>query len=158
MALTLFLSTILILLIASHVLEPNLFPQIGLVWGADAYGSDIQFIEVYQWNGTAYNLVENFTSSGGSCRVVENNTIKFIVGIKFNKTLASDNAEAISFTRVYSNITDGGSIWNNEELNHTSIDSDANFYYLKENGVWNETGKPSSGVTYNCSFLYQGYY
>jgi hypothetical protein len=82
----------------------------------------------------------------------------FTVGIQINSTLASSTAEAISYTRVYMNITDGGSIWNNVELNNTACELSGSYYYLTEQGHWNATGKPVAGVTYACSVLYQAYY
>ena len=129
--------------------------QIGTVLAIDSYGNDITHIEIWQYNGTSWNLKANFTSSGQSVRVVDGQAVKFIVGIKFNATLASSSSEAISYTRVYMNIT---SIWNNKELNNTSCSLVGSFYYLKEQGIWSVTGYPQSGVTYSCTVLYQGYY
>ena len=129
---------------------------IRLAWAADAYGNDIQFVEIHQYNGTDWNLVENFTSSGGSCRVHDGWPTNFSVSIKFNSTFASSTAEAISYTRVYMNISE--SVWTNEELNNTACSLVGSFYILEEQGHWNQTGKPESGVTYECSVLYQGYY
>jgi len=127
-----------------------------LAFASDSYGDDINFIEVWQWNGSDYMLEANFTSTGGSCLVVEDEAVKVIVSIKFNDTLASSEAEAISYTRVYMNISEG--IWTNEEMNNTSCVHSGDFYWLKEEGVWNQTGYPVSGVTYECGVLYQGYY
>ena len=129
---------------------------IHLAWAADAYGNDIQFVEIHQYNGSAWNLVENFTSSGGSTRVHDGWPTNFSVSIKFNSTFASSTAEAISYTRVYMNISQ--SVWTNEELNNTACSLIGDFYVLEEEGHWNQTGKPESGVTYECSVLYQGYY
>jgi len=125
------------------------------VFAVDSYGNDINFIEVWQYNGTDYILLANFTSSGGSVRVHDNWVINFTVGIRFNSTLASSTAEAISYTRVYMNIT---GIWINVELNNTSCTLIGNYYYLTEQGHWNQTGYPEAGVTYTCSIVYQGYY
>ena len=130
------------------------------VYAADAEGNDINFVEVWQWNGTDYDLKGNVTLSGQSVIVNDNQTVKFIVSIKFNSTLASSQNEAVSFTRVYMNITyDSSFIWQNKELNNTSVSGPSGgFYWIKENGVWNSTGYPAAGVTYECSILYQGYY
>ena len=127
-----------------------------LGFASDSYGDDINFIEVWQWNGSDYVLEANFTSNGGSCLVADNKAIKVIVSIKFNDTLASSEAEAISYTRLYMNISEG--IWTNVELNNTSCVHSGDFYWLKEDGIWNQTGYPVSGVTYECGVLYQGYY
>jgi len=130
--------------------------SVRLVFAADVHGNDINYIEVWQWNGTGYELRANFTSTGQSVRVEENYTIKFVVEIQFNATLAADTAEAISYTRVYMNISEG--VWSNEELNNTSCSLIGNFYHLKEEGVWNQTGLPAEGVSYVCQVAYQGYY
>jgi glycerol-3-phosphate dehydrogenase len=129
-----------------------------IVYAADSYGNDINFVEVWQYNETAWNLLANFTTTGGSVRVHDSWVMNFTVGIKVNSTLVSSSAEAISYTRVYMNITDGGTIWNNVELNNTACSLVGSYYYLTEQGHWNATGKPSAGVTYACSILYQAYY
>lgn len=129
---------------------------IHLAWAADAYGNDVEFVEIYQYDGSAWNLVENFTSSGGSCRVHDGWPTNFTVSIKFNSTLASSTAEAIDYTRLYMNISE--SIWTNEELNNTACSLVGSFYILTEEGHWNQTGKPVAGTTYECSVSYQGYY
>jgi hypothetical protein len=113
---------------------------LNLVYAADSYGNDINWVAVYQWNGTAYVLRWNITSSGVTYRITDNQTTKFVVNIKFSSTLASSTVEAISYTRVYMNITDGGTVWLNEELNNTSCTLVGSFYILNENGVWNSTG------------------
>lgn len=148
----------LLLILLSGYLVSNIMNYDGVinVFASDSYGDDINFIEVWQWNSSHYVLEANFTSTDQSCLIVENQPIKIIVSIKFNDTLASSEAEAISYTRVYMNISEG--IWTNEELNHTSCFHSGDFYWLKENGVWNQTGYPVAGVTYECSVLYQGYY
>lgn len=137
---------------------PSPFTAIHLAYCADSYGNDINYIKVWQYNGTAWNLLANFTTTGGSVRVHDSWVTNFTVGIKMNSTLVSSTAEAISYTRVYMNITDGGTIWNNVELNNTACSLNGDYYYLTEEGHWNETGKPVTGVTYACSILYQAYY
>lgn len=134
------------------------FTLVHLVYAADSYGDDINFVEVWQHNGTDYNLLANFTSTGGSVRVHDSWVINFTVGIKMNSTLVSSTSDAITYTRVYMNITDGGSVWTDVELNNTACSLDGDYYYLTEQGHWNETGKPEAGVTYACSILYQAYY
>lgn len=133
---------------------------VSIVYGADAYGSDIDYVEIWQWNGTDYVLRHNITTDpgGATYRIYNEQVVKFIVSIMFNDTLASSNQEAIDFTKVYANITDGGSSWNNAEFNNTACSSSGGFYWLKEEGVWNQTGKPTGGVTYAVSIRYDGYY
>jgi hypothetical protein len=129
-----------------------------IVYAADSYGNDINFIEVWQYNGSAWNLLANFTSTGGSVRVHDSWATNFTVGIRINSTLVSSVSDAIAYTRVYMNITDGGAIWTNAELNNTACSLSGSYYYLTEQGYWNQTGKPVAGVTYACSILYQAYY
>jgi hypothetical protein len=126
---------------------------------ADSYGNDITYAEVWQHNGTAWNLVENFTSSGGSTRIHDGWQVKFYIGLKLNSTLAASQAEAIDFTRVYMNITYiGGSVWTNKELNNTSCSGPSGgFYYLEEEGLWN-MDLPVAGRTYTCDVKAQFYY
>lgn len=128
-----------------------------LVWAnpSDSYGNDINYIEIWQWNGTAYLLKGNLTESGGNVRVNDNQTLKFLVNIRFNDTLASDNDEAISYTKVYMNITD---IWANEELTNIACEGSGGFYWLTEQAIWNQTDYPLAGVTYECAVSYQAYY
>jgi hypothetical protein len=149
------LTLILPLLLVSLLMMQN---DTMIVYAADSYGNDITFIEVWQYNGTAWNLLANFTSTGGNVRVHDSWAINFTVGIRINSTLVSSTSDAIAYTRVYMNITDGGSIWNNAELNNTACSLSGSYYYLTEQGHWNTTGKPTAGVTYACSILYQAYY
>lgn len=133
-------------------------PFTRMVFAADSYGNDINFVEVWQHNGTDWNLLDNFTTTGGSVRVHDSWVLNFTVGIMVNSTLVSSVSDAIAYTRVYMNITDGGAIWNNVELNNTACSLNGSYYYLTEQGHWNATGKPVAGVTYACSILYQAYY
>jgi len=151
--------TVIFLLVAVLLLNSNEnLSLIQLAYASDSYGNDINWVAVYQWNGTEYVLRHNITSSGGTYRIHNGQVTKFVVNIKFNSSLASGSAEAIQFTRVYMNITNGGTIWNNKELNNTSCDLVGSFYILNEQGIWNSTGQPTGGTTYACSVLYQGYY
>jgi hypothetical protein len=124
------------------------------VYASDSYGNDINYIEIYQYNGSSWNLVTNFTSSGGSERIHDNWQTRFLVNIKLNSTLATSTSEAISYTRVYMNIS---TVWTNVELNNTSCSLNGDFYWLLEEGNWT-TSLPSLGVTYSCSVNYQAYY
>jgi len=146
------------MLIAVMFADFGKYSIIQIAFCADSYGNDINYVEVWQWNGSAYVLKHNFTSSGGSTRVNDGQVVKFVVSIKLNDTLASSNTEAVDYTKVLMNITDGGSIWTNEELNNTAVSSSGGFYWLKEEGIWNQTGYPQAGVTYTCDILYQAYY
>lgn len=130
------------------------------VFGADAYGNDITFCEVYQYNGSSWNLVTNFTSSGGSTRIHDSWQTFFVVGSKLNSSLASSQSEASNYTEVYMNITaiGGGSVWTNVVLNETSCTGPtSSYYWLKDMGNWTSS-LPTSGVTYNCSVEFRSYY
>ena len=123
-------------------------------------GMDINWIYVEQYNGTAWNLVQNFTTTGGSERILDTQPINFTVCVYFNKTLAAAVGDAVTYTRVNGTIGVGGdaSIWNNVALNYSGTNSsDATFWYLWYHGNWT-TSLAVAGTTYNCTFLYQGYY
>jgi len=49
-------------------------------------------------------------------------------------------------------------IWTNQELTNVASSSDLNFYYGVERGVWNQTGYPQAGVTYDVTTRYEAYY
>lgn len=126
-----------------------------LVFAADVHGNQIDFIEV--WEDTV--LKANFTSGGETVSVNASKQLKFVVGIRFNSTLASSQSEAVDYTRVYMNITyNGNFVWQNKEFNNTSVSGPSNgFYWLKEEGIL-PPNTLSEGQTYACSILYQGYY
>ena len=150
----------LILLLSQ--LSPHRFAFINVVFAspADVYGNDINFCEVWQYNGSDWNLVYNFTSTGGSVRIHDSWQVKFVVGTKLNDTLASSSSEALDYTKTLMNITYGSPpsfVWQNVELNNTSISQSGGFYWIVENGVWT-TDLPVEGVTYNCAIDYRQYY
>jgi hypothetical protein len=148
-----------ILVVGIGVYSPEGFIRVG--WSADAQGNDITHVTIYQYNGTVWNLVENFTSSGGSERILDSQPINFEVYMKLNKTLASSDSEAKSFTRSNMTITRTDTsvlIWDNVPLNQSAtITSDATYYYLSFSGNWTST-LAVAGVTYNCTDVYQSYY
>jgi hypothetical protein len=142
---------ILLLLFASF--NSGIFGTKLIVYASpgDAYGNDIKFIEV--WEGSV--LKANFTTSGGSVRINASKTITFNVTVWFNSTLASSQSEAVSYTRVYLNIT---GVVTNAELTNVEVSGPVGgFYKLVERYVV-AAGTLSEGQTYACSVLYQGYY
>jgi hypothetical protein len=146
-------------LIASLLIySPNSFIE---VHASDAYGNDIKWIYVEQYNGTAWNLVYNYTSSGGSNRILDNQKINFTVFTCLNKTYASSTAEALSFSRVNVTISTGGSPisgWSNIPCNQSAtVLSDATYYYVTSFANWT-TPLAIAGSTYNCTFVYQAYF
>jgi len=117
----------------------------------DAYGNDIKFIEV--WEGSV--LKANFTASGGSVRVNASKAITFNVTIWFNSTLASSQSEAVSYTRVYLNIT---GVVTNAELANVKVSGPVGGYYILVERYVVAAGTLSEGQSYECTFKYQGYY
>jgi hypothetical protein len=149
----------LAVLILLQLNKPTPIIQIAIGSPADVYGNDIDFIEIWQYNGTDYILKANLTSDGGTVRVEDNKPIKFVIGIQFNNSLAINSQEAIDYTKVLMNITyNSNFIWQNVELNNTACITGTEFYFLFEEGVWNQTSYPKAGETYECSVLYQAYY
>lgn len=158
-----FIASILIILLffcSLSILKKEQGAWIVIVYGspADAYGNDICYVEVWQYNGTAWNLACNFTSSGGSCRI-DSFITKFIVMVKLNETLASSQSQALELTKNYMNITyDSTYVWSNQELNNTSCTGPTSgFYWIKEWGNWT-TNLPQEGITYTCKLDYQQKY
>jgi len=152
----LILSVALILIILMAVLPGSPFTV--LVF-ADSYSNDINNIEVWQYNGSAWNLLANFTTSGGSVRIHDGYETSFIVQVKLNTSLASSASEAHSYTRVNMSITDGGTIWPiSTMLNDSGTPSSSGgFWYVKKLGNWTSS-LPSPGVTYSCNATFQAYY
>ena len=122
----------------------------------DSFGNDIVWIAVYQ-GGV---LKANFSASGGSVRVDAGVQVDFVVCIRFNASLAGSQSEAVQYTRVLATISygSGNYIWQDKELNNTSVAGPSGgFYWLREVGNWT-SNLPQAGVTYTCTFKYQGYY
>lgn len=133
-------------------------PLIHVVYGADAYGNDITFILVEQWDGAAYQVISNFTSTGGSSRVSDSLKIRFTVGVKLSSSLASSQNEAGNWTDVKMNITNGGAIWTNRDFPvNSKTGPTGGFYYVRFVDVWDDSGKPAAGVTYTCTAKYTAY-
>ena len=146
-----FVSILLFLLVFS--LNFGDLSVLRLVYAADSYGNDINYVEV--WEDSV--LRANFTVSGGSVRVDAHKQIKIVVSIRLNSSLAGSNSEAIDYTKVLVNITDGSNyVWLNRELNNTSCVLSGSYYYLKEEGLLAENSL-SEGVTYDVSVKYEVY-
>ena len=149
-------SVALILIILIAVLPGSPFT---LLVFADSYSNDINNIEVWQYNGSAWNLMVNFTTSGGSQRIHDGWPTSFIVQVKLNTSLASSASEAHSYTRVNMSIVDGGTVWPiSTMLNDSGTPSSSGgFWYVKKLGNWTSS-LPSPGVTYSCNATFQAYY
>lgn len=121
---------------------------------------DIKWIEVQQYNGSAWNQINNYTTTGGSDRILAGQKVNFTVEVSFNKTLASTIGDAQSNTRVNGTIGIGSdhSIWNNVALNlSATYQSDATYWYVWFVGNWTSS-LAVGGSTYNCTFTYEGNY
>lgn len=142
-----------LLLVAS--LRPDLGPRMGLFWayGADAQNNDITYVEVWQNNGS-YQLVYNFTSSGGSTTINDAQAIRFNVSMRCNSTTFPTSGDVLTYTSCYMNITYTGPtyVWNNVSLNSTTPKLVGSYYYVVYQGDWNSS-LPVAGTTYNCSVL-----
>lgn len=135
-----------------HIKMPSVF-----AYGTpDSYNNTIIWHTVEQWNGTSWVILQNVTTaSSWTQTVVDSQPIRFQVKWQLNNTLASDEVEAVSYTKMLMNIT---GIWTNQEFNNTASSSDATYYFGVELGTWNQTGKPESGLTYNVATRYEAYY
>lgn len=155
------LAICLVLLVSLFAPRDFGLPFLQLAFAApDSLGNDINYVEIYQWNTSDWEYVYNFTSSGGSARIHDSWQTRFNVSIKYNSTLASSTAQAISYTKVLMNITKISTstlIWTNVELNNTSCVLNGSYYYLVEQGDWNST-LAEAGESYNCTSDYQPYY
>jgi len=140
---------ICILLILTCFVKPRMI-TISLVF-AQTEGN-IQYVEVWQLEGSNYVLKANFTEDG-SVSVNGSQWFKFVVCHRFNSSYANNEQEAIDYTKILMNIT---SIWTNKELNNTSCTLNGNWYILKEVGYLNQT--LNEGETYQCTILQKGYY
>lgn len=137
------------------------FPKITVfaIGTPDAYGNVIVNLTIHQHNGTAWNeLLFWDNDTDWSVRVEPDFAINLTLWVRLNNTLASSENQAVSFTRVFCNITDGGSIWNNVEFNNTDTGSDATYYYCQEQGFWNDSGYPATGINYNVNTTYDAFY
>lgn len=147
----------LVLLSALSLAFPHAF-FIGVVWAADSYGNDIEWIDVSQYNTTSWNQVYNFTGNG-TTRIHDSWETSFLVQFRVNKTLMTE-AEVLTYCSVNCTITHQNStlIWDNVALNVTgSTTSDATYYYAQRLGNWTSS-LPEAGVVYNCTFVYKAYF
>jgi len=155
----LFLTSFAVTILSISLFFSSNHDSIFMVYGIgtpDEYGNVLCWHTVEQYNGTDWVILLNHTtSSDWSQRVEAEKPIRFQIEWRLNNTLAIDEAEAISYTKILMNIT---GIWTNKELNNTSSRSDETYFYGVELGTWNQTGKPQSGVTYNVQTRYEAYY
>ena len=150
----------------------------------DSYGNRIVAIWVGEWNDTladyqfpygqckhAYtesgtntfdglNIIADitgvtlheYTVAGFSLRVYDDNPLKIIIKCAGNKTLISDPSTEM---RAYINIT---GIVTNQAMTYYSKGTGIFYYLATFYYVWNSTGKPQAGITYNTAVWYEAYY
>ena len=134
-----------------------------VVWAADSYGDDINDTLVStQFAGGWIQLQD--LSGNGSCSINASQPMSFIVTVKINGSLlaVSSAGQADSNTRVNMTIVQADNasniIWNNLTLNSTGTPSfTAPYWYVAKLGNWTSS-LPLSGVTYNCTIVYQAFY
>ena len=153
-------STVAVCVLAAVISVQLLSYHSGVSWfvmAADANGDDITYVTVSQYNSTDWNLIKNFTTTGGSERVHDNWQLRFLVGVKFNSTLVASVGEAASYTWIRMNITYNAGvdyIWTNYNLTYLSYVLDGDFYYGNYTADWNATTATNlcvAGTTYNCT-------
>jgi len=132
-----------------------------LVFAADSQGNDITHVKAYENSTASWVLVKNFTATGQSERIPNAVAVNFETYVRFNVSLAANNATAQSYTRVNITIQHGAGPTtdiNNAAMTNTASYSynDTAYYYLAY--YYNWTGLSIAGETYNCTFVYQGYY
>lgn len=139
------------------------FLHIGVVYASDSYGDDINDTIVSQYNTTAWITIQDFTANG-SARITPAWSTSFLVTVKINASLLATNSSAGSDSGTRVNMTivqaDNGTniIWNNLTLNSTGTPSFTSpYWYVQKLGNWT-SNLAVSGVTYNCTIVYQGYY
>ena len=154
----LFFSALLLCCISSNFEELGL--RIAWATSPDAYGNQLRNCEVYQWNGTAWDFIYNFTTDGESALIHDGYPTRFNVTVMFNVSYAASYTYAYNYTGTYMNITynvGADFVWTNMILNNTAYVETATHWVIVKQGDWNST-LPSAGVTYNCTILYQPYY
>jgi hypothetical protein len=140
------------------------FLGLNVVFASDAYGDDINDTLVQQYNGSAWLLIIDATGNS-SAKVDPNLQISFLVNVKINASLLATNTSSYaqnSATMVNMSIVQADNasnvIWNNLTLNATGTPSFSSpYWYCSKLGNWTSSF-PQSGVTYNCTIVYQGYY
>jgi len=122
---------------------------------ADALDNDINAIYIYQPIDTA---LDTQVATNQSYRIVGAVNMSFIVEIQLNDTLAVSTGEAISYTKVTMNITEGvNAILTNEELTNINCTHLGDYYILYETTQW-VSSLPEDGKTYVCAIKYEAYY
>jgi hypothetical protein len=131
---------------------------IHMVWGSDAYGNDILWLAVDQWNGSMWVHRANWTASGGTTKVANSQPVRFTTEVRFHTSLATNLTEANSYIQVKMNLTVG--IYNNQSLAYMANMSfvGGSYYFLVYRVIWNVAGQPVGATTYNGQLKYHGYY
>ena len=137
----------------------NLF----VVYASDSYGDDINDTVISQYNTTWTQIIDATGNTSAKCD--PNLQISFLVTVKINGSIIGTNTSSYAQnTATMVNMTivqaDNASniIWNNLTLNATGTPSFTSpYWYCSKLGNWT-SNLAQSGVTYNCTITYQGYY
>lgn len=141
-------------------------PAVHLVVAAgtpDAYGQQIQFVLIHQYESGAWVLRKNVTtalySAGYDVDVYPAEATRFLVCTEYNDDFntAKTESEALADVRVYITISGG-------ELAQTLM-TDINATYRATGDwwrgwssyTWNSTGKPTAGASYTVTIQYQAF-
>jgi hypothetical protein len=128
---------------------------------ADAYGDEISEVSVWQSTTMKGNITHANYTSGVEIKVDALTATRFNVSVLLNDTFATTEAEAITNTRIYINITytNGTTIISTTEItDYYSEDLGNGFYIVKSYYLWNDaTHHPIAGITYYVWFKYEIY-
>jgi hypothetical protein len=134
-----------------------------VVWAADSYGDDFNDTIVSQYNGSSWLFIQQF-SANASASINGSEAVSFLVTVKINGSLLNPSSASVadSCTRVNMTIVQSDNpsnvIWNNLTLNSTGTPSFISpYWYVAKLGNWTSS-LPVSGVTYNCTIIYQAFY
>jgi len=125
----------------------------------DAYGNVIMNLTIHQWNTTHWvEILFWDNDTNWAVRVEPDLAINLTFWLRLNNTLAASVNQAVDYTQVLTNITNGGAQWTNEEFNNTASASAGSYYYYQEQGFWNMSGVPAAGTDYTVVSDYNAFY
>ena len=101
-------------------------------------------------NGASMDIIAY--TANAELKVYDNRALKIFVKCAGNKTLISDPSTEM---RAYINIT---GVVSNQQMTYSSYSTGTNFYVATFYYVWNATGQPNAGTSYNVAVWYEAYY
>jgi len=141
----------------------------------DAFNNQIVSICISTYNGTDWNYNINgyyggtdsielpsdvtnhvvYSSGNIYWRITATYPVRFRVVTYMNKTLADSAYDAIIFTNIYMNITDGGySLINEHYPSGTGSSLNATYWKVISTYDWSVGGLPQAGILYNLEVAY----